>query len=610
MSRPRPCRRFSLLEGLESRHLMASIAGAVAIDHDGDHRRGVDDTPISGAFVWLDADANGVWDQGEPAQRTGADGEYRFDDVAVGNHLVRYRAGVGHFQTSPAEQFAFQRDPASGLSSIVTVDSRTGSVTPKAAANLQPAGALIKTVDGTYYAAAFQDESLYRIDPTTTEQTLVGTFDLEIVAGLAYDPVMDEIYTLARESDPGAPPLRLYRVNRETAELIPVSDHVPELTGLQYTTSLTFDLVRREVVLFENATDKIYAYDLDGRARTISTTAAGKPFFNLSFDGHRFLATYYDNGVPMLGEVDLATAALSPITSLAANVNINAGDRLATNHPHEIFVADEGTIVMGADFLAGQMRLKDAAVFVEPGEVRLVSHDLQMVDPIEPGQPVAVDLALAVDRLSISVASTTTSSFSISLGNADNQVVMPADSPVAVAMGQGVDTLFPVGGAQWNLIDPTVPISGVDVVDLMSPTTETLAIDAEAIARLSDHARMRLIHGSEDVIDLGSTDWVARQPVWNDGRLHTLAHDSAILEIVNDRGWQNPLRPLDVNYSGDVTALDALQVINLLGRISDSELTADNLAVRDVAYVDTTGDDHVTALDALRVINGIGRLST
>ncbi len=95
--------------------------------------------------------------------------------------------------------------------------------------------------------------------------------------------------------------------------------------------------------------------------------------------------------------------------------------------------------------------------------------------------------------------------------------------------------------------------------------------------------------------------------------------DSGAFES-NLAGPTTPVSPVaasiqgDVDGNGVVTALDALQVINFIGRRSDagsSELT--NESVRTSAEdrnLDVNGDGRVTALDALMVINQIGRSQT
>ena len=66
----------------------------------------------------------------------------------------------------------------------------------------------------------------------------------------------------------------------------------------------------------------------------------------------------------------------------------------------------------------------------------------------------------------------------------------------------------------------------------------------------------------------------------------------------------NPLQALDVNRDGNVSALDALRIINALGRSGSSNADpAANIG----SFIDVTGDGQGTALDALRVINALGR---
>ena len=66
----------------------------------------------------------------------------------------------------------------------------------------------------------------------------------------------------------------------------------------------------------------------------------------------------------------------------------------------------------------------------------------------------------------------------------------------------------------------------------------------------------------------------------------------------------NSLQKLDVTRDGQVSAVDALRVINAL-RLSDEGIADPAVHVGD--FIDTTGDGRGTALDALRVINGLGR---
>ncbi len=81
---------------------------------------------------------------------------------------------------------------------------------------------------------------------------------------------------------------------------------------------------------------------------------------------------------------------------------------------------------------------------------------------------------------------------------------------------------------------------------------------------------------------------------------------------VSNNSMTNELNPLDTNMDGNVTALDALVVINALARQgTESEvMTRQQLLESMGSYrLDVNNDGAVTALDALRVVNGLARLN-
>ncbi len=85
-------------------------------------------------------------------------------------------------------------------------------------------------------------------------------------------------------------------------------------------------------------------------------------------------------------------------------------------------------------------------------------------------------------------------------------------------------------------------------------------------------------------VDIGSVEWVANVPA-----------------------WQNPADPVDVNDSGGVSGLDALLIINFLSRSSgEVDLNGIERGPQD-DYYDVSGDNRVTARDALLVINEFAR---
>lgn len=80
---------------------------------------------------------------------------------------------------------------------------------------------------------------------------------------------------------------------------------------------------------------------------------------------------------------------------------------------------------------------------------------------------------------------------------------------------------------------------------------------------------------------------------------------TAGFQAINNDSPTNLLQPSDVTGDGEVSALDALRVINALNEAGVSEVNIGNEALEEGNYYDVTGDGKVTSLDALRVINSL-----
>lgn len=79
------------------------------------------------------------------------------------------------------------------------------------------------------------------------------------------------------------------------------------------------------------------------------------------------------------------------------------------------------------------------------------------------------------------------------------------------------------------------------------------------------------------------------------------------LLLANDLPFQNPGQRFDVNRDLTVSALDALQIINLIGRNGgDIALPSTNEGIR---FPDVNGSNSVTSLDALQIINRLDSTS-
>nr|WP_236621319.1 Ig-like domain-containing protein [Rhodopirellula sallentina] len=162
-------------------------------------------------------------------------------------------------------------------------------------------------------------------------------------------------------------------------------------------------------------------------------------------------------------------------------------------------------------------------------------------------------------------------------------------------------------------------VQAIDAIRLDDNVPNTISMTAEDIRDLPSHSSesLRVYLDPDDHLDFRSHLYRTSNTFALDGRLATrigeLSADVfpffAPFDVLG-KNWTNPLEPTDVNGSGDITALDALVIINELNRkqfvVGDSTTLVDpNVAPAAFPgfYYDVTQDGEVTALDALRVIN-------
>ena len=88
--------------------------------------------------------------------------------------------------------------------------------------------------------------------------------------------------------------------------------------------------------------------------------------------------------------------------------------------------------------------------------------------------------------------------------------------------------------------------------------------------------------------------------------------DQETLFISDVESWQNPFQSGDVNADGNLSAIDALLIVNELGRRQFSDPDSTQLSLRtleDAPFFDTNGDGHATAIDVLLIINQLTRVT-
>lgn len=121
---------------------------------------------------------------------------------------------------------------------------------------------------------------------------------------------------------------------------------------------------------------------------------------------------------------------------------------------------------------------------------------------------------------------------------------------------------------------------------------------------------LEIKYQEEDDVDFG-TGWKVQEPHFVDGVfMHLMQRDAATLHLVNDLPHQNPYNRYDVDFSGDVSSLDALLGINFLGQVGSDDSLPDPVAGQTFAYYyDATGDRKASSLDSLQIINDLSQLA-
>ncbi|MGI9469529.1 MAG: dockerin type I domain-containing protein, partial [Rubripirellula sp.] len=84
-----------------------------------------------------------------------------------------------------------------------------------------------------------------------------------------------------------------------------------------------------------------------------------------------------------------------------------------------------------------------------------------------------------------------------------------------------------------------------------------------------------------------------------------IVSEGGMLRVLSERPWQNVIQPVDPNHDGEVTALDALVILNHLGVYGSFLPEAPTLADFRGLFLDVSGDGHATPLDSLLVLNQI-----
>ena len=187
--------------------------------------------------------------------------------------------------------------------------------------------------------------------------------------------------------------------------------------------------------------------------------------------------------------------------------------------------------------------------------------------------------------------------------------------------GSGSNTLVLVGAT--DLVDLTssgdMQIQNFERFDLQDQVANRIRIDIGSFVNDLGANALLLVGDEGDQIEFADPDqWQLGSTRVENGQFFqslTTVAGLPVIEVALPTAWQNLIRPSDVNNDSQITALDALVIINELARSAYSDestgllVSPESLSPWPGVYYDRTGDGSISALDALQIINELARIS-
>ncbi|TWU42088.1 DUF4465 domain-containing protein [Novipirellula artificiosorum] len=194
----------------------------------------------------------------------------------------------------------------------------------------------------------------------------------------------------------------------------------------------------------------------------------------------------------------------------------------------------------------------------------------------------------------------------LNLAGGDDTTEMPSVGMIEVDGGEGFDslTILPTFD-DLNLADFFGDsVRGFEVMVVAERPSGSIVIDSRATLVSLGPQVTTVIHAMSRPVIIDSA-WTLLSPrMVNGAFMQVIGQGETEMMIESASPWQNVRDYLDVNHNGEVTASDALAIINQLQIQSGTDLpTLTSLDDFDGNYLDVSGDGELTAQDALIVIN-------
>jgi hypothetical protein len=309
----------------------ATLHGTKFADLNGNGVRDPGEPGLAGVTIYLDLNHTGRLDPGDPVALTDANGNYAFTGVPPGNYVVREVIPAGYQQTLPGPQgdsstysgeyFGAAYAGTTGQTQLVDIDA-TGQVTRVGAPMADRMHGLVMADDGSLYGVNGFSNSFYSVNRATGQTTLIGPTGYTVVWGLTYDPGSDTIYGLAR-TDSLTNTYSLATIDRTTGAASVMGRGVGPLTGVS---GLAFDAANNRVLVFDNNTERFYAYNATtGAATYLATASTDVHAWDMAFNGqYAVLQALGVNNDTVLEYFDPDTGAQAGSLTLSASARVES----------------------------------------------------------------------------------------------------------------------------------------------------------------------------------------------------------------------------------------------------------------------------------------------
>ena len=277
------------IEHLESRQLLASLAGEVWADTNSNGVRDTGEAAVIDARVYLDANDDQQFNANEVFTRTDSAGQYAFDVVAAGTHVVRVELLPGQTQSHPLSFYGAEvAVGGNGTDTQLFRMNIAGEVTSLGGITTAPIDGLVETNAGLLIGVNSDTDTIYRVDRMTGVASQLSASTLDIQGGLVHDPATDTVYTVTKVGGN----LQLSVVDFASGQL---SEPISNVSGIKVlnggSTFFDFNPITQTAVQQPRQTLSPFASTLDARSDGVIFGLQGSSLNEYAFPAQGSTAT-------------------------------------------------------------------------------------------------------------------------------------------------------------------------------------------------------------------------------------------------------------------------------------------------------------------------------